>query len=250
MLWTTIPSIIIEYIPRGFYSLVFYFGIYSLLVKLFVWSLPPNNEDEDLTDESSSSEENSENEEHPIYLLIKRLLEADGIDQDRLSDARIKEMCNKYVEEFDKIIETTDDTFQQVEQYLMKIKPLVVAIIKELKEPDGELEVEKVSNALPLANKPSDGVKYEKLEDLAAPTQPEGSVGKDYNHLIGKRYIEALEEVAKDGYTLKITYIGDLGFKWESAKNTNMVPVWIEDSEFDYYTGNPSELAVIKDIKW
>lgn len=243
-------------IPRDLYSLVFGAGLYAILVKIFVWSLPNKDEEEsseecsdESSDESSDSCEDESRSEHPIYLLIKRLLQADGIDQERLSDERIREMCDKYVEEFDKVIEETDETFQQVEQYLMKIKPLVVSIINELKEP--EVEVESVSNALPLASKPVEGtVRYEKLDDLAAPANTPMEAKKDFSHIVGKRYVDALEEVAKDGYTMKIAIIGD-NFKWESSSlPENVIPVWIEDKEFDYYTGRPSELAVVKSIAW
>ena len=233
-------------------SALLYCGGFALMVRTLAWSL--NYEDasdegdtsgdasdeEDGSDEMSS-EHGSSDETDPIAKLKFVFFEYIRSLDESLS-ADIEALTQLYVERKISDIEFVDQFFDRF-----------AAFVRNNTQPPAlgsTIEVEKLQPP-GLNSKPADAnPSYKKLDDLGKPKDDIRQAGEfhrpDFQHLVGKKYTEALEEASKNGYHLYIVGINNT--KMDPSVAHPSICVIIEDKEYDYYTNSPSELAIIREI--
>ena len=237
-LWMDIPTFI--------FGNGMYIAAYMCMIATFIWSLPRAEDRENDPDEERSE---TSSEDIVIPQQLRNMLTKK--EAEYISD-RYSEIVAKTVEDAKRLNIPEESTPEQV---MMKMKPLLVSLFREMKgldqNTDGEIEVEEIQPQSSFVSKPTEGIKYEKLEAVEPSKEfsstPEADIMEKYNHLLGKSYVKCMEEVAKDGYKLHILYVGQSAQKvYPTPCGDKIISVWIDDRDYDYYRNIPSEMAEIK----
>jgi hypothetical protein len=190
-LWMDIPTFV--------FGNSMYIVAYMCLIATFIWSLPRPEDRED--DDLDSSDD--ESDEIDIPKNLRDMLTEEELEY--ISD-KYNDIVRKTVDDAKKLNISDESTPEQV---LMKMKPLLVSMFREMRGlttdvEEGEIEVETISSQPSFSSKPIEGIKYdllnkgEKLEafgskEIKVEQVAEPDIVGKYGHIIGKSYVSGME---------------------------------------------------------